>query len=335
MIYYKTTRDDDPYLPLWERPEWIDPIGHAETNRFPLIVTVEPTNRCQNNCLYCSRQLMERAFGNLDLEIMERIAEECGKHGAAIRHGGFGEPLLHPQIKEIIASSYRHKVLTTIFSNCQLLNEPLVEHFAKHELSEIRFSSSGITPETHNQIRRNSDFNRDFDAKLKMAFDVRERLGAAYPFFTLYTNVIDYKVDEFQKNIDTYVEYYLQWADKIDIDLTMFSRVKDLEHVKDLYQQQTLEEVHKPCVGLFLKVIVHWNGDVFACDKLYNYHEDYYLGTLRDPDFTIEKGYCSDKMKMLRENMTFNMNHDQFEYCKDCYSNTTKWDHLQNKSTEA
>lgn len=329
MIYYKSKREDDPYWELWNRREWLHPIVNADKIQFPLIVTVEPTNRCQNKCLYCSRQLMTRKLGNMDLAVMEKIARECSKYGAAIRHGGFGEPLLHPQIEQIIELSNKYDILTTVFTNGMKLNEKMVKSFIKSNLDEIRFSSSGITSETHNQIRKNSIYSRDFDEKIKEAFCVREAAGSSKPFFTLYTNVIDYDDEQFKRNLESYKDNYLQYVDKIDIDLTMFSRVKHLEHVRELYDKQMVNEQYKPCVGLFLKIIVHWNGDTFACDKLYDYHEDYFLGNLSDDDFTIEKGFNSEKIKLLRDNMSFDMHHAQFEFCKDCFSNTTKWDNVK------
>ncbi|MBN2483456.1 MAG: radical SAM protein [Candidatus Omnitrophica bacterium] len=324
MIYYKTSKQDDPYFELWSRKEWLYPLENADAMQFPLIVTVEPTNRCQNKCLYCSRQLMTRTFGNLDLATMEKIAEESGHHRAAIRHGGFGEPLLHPDIEKIVAISNKYNVLTTIFTNGMNLSEKMMESFVRNDLSEIRFSSSGITPDVHNKIRRNSDYSRDFDEKIKMAHRVRARMGSKKPFFTLYTNVIDYNDSNFQENLEIYRDRYLEYVDKVDIDLTMFSRVKHLDHVKDLYSKQTVNEEYKKCVGLFLKVIVHWNGDLFACDKLYDFHEDYYLGNLKD--VSIAQGYGSEKMKYLRDNVSFAMNHQDFEYCRNCYTNTSKWD---------
>lgn len=328
MIFYKTDRQDDPYIELWGRETWLHPIENADTMQFPLIVTVEPTNACQNNCLYCSRQLMKRKIGYMPLEIMERISAEAGEHGAAIRHGGFGEPLLHPKIVDLIASNKKHDVLTTIFSNCNQLTEDMMRAFVDLGLDEIRFSSSGVTPDEHNAVRKNSNYKRDFDEKLMMAHRIREEMGATRPFLTLYTNVIDYDSEVFKEYIDGYRDHYIQFADKIDIDLTMFSRVKHLDHVKDLYAQQTVNETHKKCVNLFLKLITHYNGDVFACDKVYDYDEDYFLGSLQNPDFTISKGYKSAKMDNLRDKLSFDMRHDDFDLCKDCYSNTTKWDAL-------
>lgn len=331
MIYYKKSREFDPYLELWSRNEWLYPIEKADEMRFPLIVTVEPTNACQNDCIYCSRQLMDRKIGFMSLETMDIIAREAGHYKAAVRHGGFGEPLLHPKIVEICEICKKHDVLTTIFSNCNMLTEDMMKAFVDMGLDEIRFSSSGITPEEHNAVRKNSDYNKDFDSKLRMAHEIKEKMGSDKPFLTLYTNVIDYNAETFTKNIDDYKGKYIQLVDKIDIDLTMFSRVKELEHVKELYERQTVSEVHKKCVTLFLKLIAHWNGDVFACDRAYNYEQEYYLGTLGKDGFTIEEGFLSEKMKMLRNNMSFAMNHDNFELCKDCYSNTSKWDYIKKK----
>lgn len=331
MIYYKASRESDPYIELWSREEWKRPVENASSMKFPLIVTVEPTNACQNKCLYCSRQLMDRKIGFMSLDTMDAIARECGVHRAAIRHGGFGEPLLHPKIVELCASCKRHGVLTTIFSNCNLLTEDMMKAFIDMGLDEIRFSSSGVTPEEHNAIRKNSNYSQDFDQKIRMAHRIKESMGAEKPFFTLYTNVVDYNDESFKDSLEAYKDKYLGLVDKIDIDLTMFSRVKDLEHVKELYKRQTVVEKHKSCVTLFLKLIVHWNGDVFACDRAYDYEPQYYLGTLGKNSFSLEEGYKSSRMEELRRNMSFAMNHDKFPLCKDCYTNTTKWEHLKRK----
>lgn len=326
MIFYKNDKKNDPYTELWSRESWINPIENSDTTQFPLIVTVEPTNACQNKCLYCSRQLMDRKIGYMSVDTMDAVAREAGKHNAAIRYGGFGEPLLHPKITDLVVACKKHNVLTTVFSNCNLLTEDMMKSFVDSGLDEIRFSSSGITPEEHNMIRKNSDYMKDFDAKLQMACEIREKMNATKPFFTVYSNVIDYKSKLFKENIDAYRDKYIQYADKVDIDLTMFSRVKHLDHVKGLYEKQSVKEQHKKCVTLFLKVIVHWNGDVFACDRVYNYEPDYYLGTLGRDGFTIEKGFSSDKIVDLRKNLSFAMNHQNYELCRDCYTNTTKWE---------
>ncbi len=326
MVWYKESARVDPYFDLWNREEWLHPLDNLERTFSPLIITVEPTNGCQNQCLYCSRQLMDREIGFMELEVMEKVAREADENNAAIRHGGFGEPLLHPEIDGVIAICKQHSALTTIFTNGTCLTEDMMGSFVDSGLDEIRFSSSGITESEHNRIRRNSEYERDFDDRIRMAFRVRGEKNSRRPFLTVYTNVLDYDDEEFKMNVEKYRDKYLQYADKVDIDLTMFSRVKELEHVKPLYETQTIEETHKPCLTLFLKIIVHWNGDVFACDIPYDFEDSYFLGNVMDDGFSIKAAYNSPKIGRLRENMTFNRNHNRYALCKDCYSNTKKWE---------
>jgi len=326
MIWYKVDHKKDPYSELWSRKEWLNPIENADTIKFPMVVTVEPINTCQYNCLYCSRQLMNRNIGIMSIQTIERISKEAGLHRSAIRHGGFGEPLLHPQILDIIRINKKHNVLTTIFTNGNLLTEDMMRTFVDLGLDEIRFSTSGVIPETHNAIRKGSDYYRDFEAKLKMAYEIRKKMNSKTPFLTVYSNVIDFKKQVFLRNIEEYKTRCLLYADKVDIDLTNFSRVKDLEHAKELYKEQKVDETHKPCMTLFLKIIVHWNGDVFGCDYPYNFESNLYLGTVGKDGFTIERGYKSHKMRELQKKLSFSTNHDHIELCRNCYVGTDKWE---------
>ena len=114
------------------------------------------------------------------------------------------------------------------------------------------------------------------------------------------------------------------WIKKVDIDLTGFSRVKHLYHAKDLYKKQTIRK-RKRCLDLFLKLIVHWNGDFFVCDRLWDYEETYFLGNLNKGQ-KIEDGWKSEKIKKLRNELSFDTNHENYSLCKDCFSNTNKWE---------
>lgn len=237
MIWYSSSVEDDPYRELWSRNEWLHPLENPDRRMFPLIITAEPTNACNLRCFYCSRNLMTRKVGFMSLETMRLIAREAEEHNSAVRHGGFGEPLFHPKIVDIVAIGKRHNNLTTIFSNCSFLTEDLMRAFVDLGLDEIRLSPSGITAEEHNQVRFRSDYDKDLDAKVEMARAVRDKVNEDRPFLTLCTNVMDYSTNTFTDNIEAYNRRYLQLVDKIDIDLILLSRVKHLDQVKDLYTQ--------------------------------------------------------------------------------------------------
>ncbi len=324
MLFFKTKKEEDPYYKIWKSDKWLHPIENADKFRFPMTITSEPTNYCTNKCLFCSRQLMKRELGYMTLECMENLIRECSKHGAAVRHGGMGEPLMHPQIEEMVALSNKYKVLTTIFTNGTNLTEENARSFIGNGLDEMRFSSSGISAEVHNFIREGSDYKKDFDEKLKMVHRLKKEMKSNKPYLTVYATVLDYKDETFRANIDRYVKYYLNYVDKVDIDLTGFSRVKHLYHAKDLYKKQTIRK-RKRCLDLFLKLIVHWNGDFFVCDRLWDYEETYFLGNLNKGQ-KIEDGWKSEKIKKLRNELSFDTNHENYSLCKDCFSNTNKWE---------
>jgi MoaA/NifB/PqqE/SkfB family radical SAM enzyme len=301
MIFFKTGPQSDPYYDLWHSPEWLFPFDNKDKLIFPKILTVEPTNICQNKCIYCSTRLMNRPSGFMSLELMEKIANEARQYGASIRFGGFGEPLIHKDFVEMVRFCKEKGVRTTVFTNCKLLDEEMMAAFCRCGLDEIRFSGSGVDAGTHNEIRKNSDYEKDFKEKIIMAYEVREKLNASRPFFAIYTNVFDYDAPEFEDLKDEYVSFFLRYVDKIDIDLTNLSRVKDMDEVRRYYPAHTINQVYKPCVTLYHKFIIHWNGDVFACDIPYNFESGYFLGNIGIEGTSLYDMYRCEKIKRLRE----------------------------------
>jgi len=327
MIFYKTSASDDPYYDLWNSSEWLFPF-ESKSLTFPKILTMETTNLCQQRCFYCSRNLMNRKIAYFDLGLMEKVATEASKYNASIRFGGWGEPLLHKKCVDILKVCKGHGIRTTIFTNAQLLDESKMEAFCEMGLDEIRFSTAGLTPEDHNEVRIKSDYERDFRSKIRMAHEVRSRFSSKKPYFSIYTHVFDYSENGFEEKKNSYIDYYLNYVDKIDIDLTNLCRVKDLDKVKPYFIRSTINQTYKPCVNLYLKMIIFANGDLYACDQVYEDDDTFLLGNLSNSPKTIFDLYHSEKAVDLRNSLR-NLEHARYSLCKDCYSNTTKYEPLK------
>ena len=300
-------------------------IEKSDKIKFPLIVTVEPTNLCNLSCLYCSRQLMDRPIGSMDKKVFQKNVDECAKHKSAIRQSDFGEPLLHLEMIGFLEMTQKAGVLTTTFTNGTGFTEKMMNGVVDKELDEIRFSSSGISEKEHNKVRKGSDFKKDFESKVERLAQIRKDKSQTKPYIVVYSNVLSYEEESFKESVENYQDHFLQWSDKVDIDLTMFSRVKGLDHVKDFYDKKRIQKVHKLCVYLFLKVVIHWNSDVFACDKLVNQDETCLLGNLSEEGSSIEEMVNDPKIQGLRDKLSFSMQQKGFSVCKDCFSNTNKW----------
>ncbi len=66
---------------------------------------VEPTNRCNLDCRTCMRHGWEEALGFMEFSLFEKIMTELSAFPGApdVFFGGFGEPLGHPRIVDMVA----------------------------------------------------------------------------------------------------------------------------------------------------------------------------------------------------------------------------------------
>jgi len=92
--------------------------------RYPLVLMLEPLYRCNLACAGCGKiqypkEILRR---HLSVEECMRAVDECG---APIVSLPGGEPLLHPQIGEIVAGLVERKKYVYLCTNALLLEEKL------------------------------------------------------------------------------------------------------------------------------------------------------------------------------------------------------------------
>lgn len=71
------------------------------------------TGLCTRTCLFCPRhnpRLFPNVNKHMDLDLFEKIAGELGRMGyqGLLLFSGFGEPLLHPQVEEVLRLARYH-----------------------------------------------------------------------------------------------------------------------------------------------------------------------------------------------------------------------------------
>jgi molybdenum cofactor biosynthesis enzyme MoaA len=96
----------------------------------PIYVRVKPTNRCNHNCFFC---VYNASFSNmhdtmsrkdeLSKEKLIEILNDFSKIGVkAVTYSGGGEPLMHPNIVEILIITKQYGIDLSIITNGQLLS---------------------------------------------------------------------------------------------------------------------------------------------------------------------------------------------------------------------
>lgn len=91
-------------------------------SRFPFVLMLEPTSRCNLACRGCGRIGEEISNQNLSVEECLQAVRECG---APVVSVSGGEPLLHSQIGEIVEEIIRRQKFVHFCTNGLLLEESL------------------------------------------------------------------------------------------------------------------------------------------------------------------------------------------------------------------
>ena len=115
----------------WEyRKKWNEnPISHT-VNRVPIHLDIEATSNCNLKCKMCPRTDMvsEGKFWdvkNFDFELYKKIITEAGEKGlCSIKFNYLGEPLMNPNLVDMIKFAKDHGVVDVMFNtNATLLTE--------------------------------------------------------------------------------------------------------------------------------------------------------------------------------------------------------------------
>ncbi|MDO8592552.1 MAG: radical SAM protein [bacterium] len=116
------------------------------------------TSRCNFHCRHCDIW-REEDSRELDLDawksIIARLRRRVGP-GYAISVGG-GEPLLRPDIFEILKMLVQKNFKVSLVTNGYLIDREKAEKIVKLNINEIRLSLYSYSPEIHNRLRGMAD----------------------------------------------------------------------------------------------------------------------------------------------------------------------------------
>ncbi len=120
--------------------------------RLPRFMTIEPTNNCNLHCPLCpvGAETMTRPRGLMDLDNYKRLIDEIAPHTTQVLMNFAGEPLLHPDIGEMVAYAEQHGIAVTLGTNG---NIDRMQDLIDAGTSKILFALDGTTEDVYQQYR--------------------------------------------------------------------------------------------------------------------------------------------------------------------------------------
>jgi MoaA/NifB/PqqE/SkfB family radical SAM enzyme len=137
----------------------IEPNGH-ELHLHPSIHTlkrvyIEATNQCNINCSTCMRNVWDVKYGRMSEETFERILLGLADfpEKPELFFGGYGEPLSHPHILDMIKRAKEQGHRVALITNGILLTEAVSRRLTELNLDMLWVSLDGASPECYTDVR--------------------------------------------------------------------------------------------------------------------------------------------------------------------------------------
>ncbi|MGE5475306.1 MAG: radical SAM protein [Bacteroidales bacterium] len=137
----------------------------------PVEVYVQIARRCNLRCAMCGHEVWQSNSGFMEAEVFERVLAECAANDVKKLHilSGQGEPLLHPQVFELLEKAVAQGLEVGIVTNGTPLTPERCERLAGLGLAYIQFSFAGWDKESYESTYVGAKFERVIENLKRMA----------------------------------------------------------------------------------------------------------------------------------------------------------------------
>ena len=166
---------------------WLEPVRYLPfalgRPRSPRTIAIDPLARCNLACPLCPTgrgHQTSSGKGILSLALYCKILDQLPRL-RTLRLLNWGEPLIHPQIDEIIAIAARRGITVHAHSHLSLKkDDAFFERLIDAGLAALWVSLDGASEQTYARYRVGGDFGLAL-ANLERLARIRRRLGSKTP----------------------------------------------------------------------------------------------------------------------------------------------------------
>jgi MoaA/NifB/PqqE/SkfB family radical SAM enzyme len=111
----------------------------------PLLAHIIPVRRCNLSCTYCNE--FDDFSKPIATEEMFRRVDKLGELGTSVITISGGEPLLHPELDEIIARIRKNGIVAGLITNGYFLMPERIQRLNRAGLEWLQISIDNVTPD--------------------------------------------------------------------------------------------------------------------------------------------------------------------------------------------
>jgi len=263
-------------------------LRRARVPGGPLSLAIESTAKCNLFCPMCPRENIYFPPKDMELSLFQKIIDEGKDFLEFAVPYGVGEPLLNPQIFEMIAYCRSVGVPSGISTNATILTEDASKKMIEAGLDYIIFAFDGATRETFETYRKGADFEKvrkNILTFLRVKREMKSNIFCIVQMVALKEN---------RKEIPALIRMWrVDGIDEIRIK-------KDEVHNEGSAipgDDTTRPQMKHPCYLLWRgPMYIHYDGTVYPCCYIY---PDHPVGNVKKS--SLREIWNSEKMIELRE----------------------------------
>lgn len=228
---------------------YADKIGRGESIA---IIQFQYDYRCNFRCHHCCTQKMNKDKRHFTIDDVRELSRQADELGLAHFTITGGEPLLFPDLDELVAAIDPEKFFIAVDSNCWLLDTDKAKHLKSIGVEKVHLSLDSISAAEHDAFRRKPGSH----ARVLKAIDASISAGLSVLLNTVVTKQRAYSQEfidflEFTKKLGVGVVMMLakptgSWEGNRDVILNS----DDLVHVREFEKKYNAFTHLVPAYGL-------------------------------------------------------------------------------------
>jgi len=230
-------------------------------DQFPPCLQIEPTSICNYRCVFCYQ--VDPSFnkkrygmmGNMSIDTFKAIIDEAEGQCEAVTLASRGEPLMCPDIENMLAYAGEKFLALKLNTNAWFLDEAKCHAILKAGISTLVFSADAVSEPAYSQFRVGGKLSRVLE-NIKRFNKIREK---HYPGSRMITRVSGVKVPGVTC-IKSMEQFWGEWVDQVSF--------VDYNPWENTYEQPD-NNIQTPCSDLWRRMFVWWDGSVNPCDSDY------------------------------------------------------------------
>jgi MoaA/NifB/PqqE/SkfB family radical SAM enzyme len=120
-------------------------LGALRSTDHPLLAHIIPIRRCNLSCKYCNEY--DDFSKPISSEVMFRRIDKLAELGTSVITISGGEPLLHPELDEILRRIRRHGIIAGMITNGYLLVPERIQRLNRAGLEWLQISIDNVKPD--------------------------------------------------------------------------------------------------------------------------------------------------------------------------------------------